>query len=157
MRPNVFLLCFVTLLPGCATIIEGKTDTVTVSTDPAGATCTIDRAGERIGAVSATPGSVTLDKSKNSLLVTCSKAGFDTATVTADPSFTGTTFANILLGGVIGIVVDAASGADNKYPPSISMNLAVQQQTPPMGPVVTIPDMTSSDIVAATKLVGPGI
>jgi hypothetical protein len=56
--------------------------------------------------------------------VTCSKDGYQTATVAQSPDFQGTTFANILLGGGIGAVADAASGANYEYPKQVVLNLA---------------------------------
>ena len=64
---TVIIIAMVTLLSGCATIMEGTGQSVTVSTDPAGAACTIDRAGTRLGQVNPTPGSLHIDKSKNDL------------------------------------------------------------------------------------------
>ena len=37
------------LLQGCATIVEGTGQNVSVATNPPGATCTVDRAGARLG------------------------------------------------------------------------------------------------------------
>jgi hypothetical protein len=112
------------MLGACATLVNGTTQTVTVSTTPAAASCTLDRMGARVGAISATPGSVRLDKSKNDLAVTCSKDGFQTATVNHAPSFSGATFGNIIAGGVVGVIVDAASGANYSYPDDIRMDMA---------------------------------
>ena len=121
-RAAPLLLAF--CLPACATIVNGSSQTVTVTTTPPAATCTLDRMGARLGAIAQTPGSVRLDKSKNDLSVVCSKPGYQTATVTHSPSFGGATFGNILAGGVIGVVVDAASGANYEYPADIRLNLA---------------------------------
>lgn len=62
-----------------------------------------------------------LDKSKNDLSVTCAKDGYQTATTVHAPSFGGATFGNIIAGGVIGVVVDAASGANYSYPDDIRL------------------------------------
>ncbi len=110
-------LALVALLPACATVVEGTSDTVTLSTTPAGATCTVDRDGERVAAVAATPGSVRISKSRHDLNVTCAKECYQPATAAASSRFTGSTFGNVLAGGVVGVVVDAASGANNRYPP----------------------------------------
>ena len=121
------LLLPLALLPACATIVNGSSQTVTVSTTPPAATCTLDRVGQRIGAIAATPGSVRVDKSKNDLSVTCAKDGYQTATVTHPPSFGGATFANILfglVGGPIAVIVDASSGANYSYPEDIRLDLA---------------------------------
>jgi len=115
------------LLSACATIVNGGSQTVTVSTAPPGTTCTVDRVGARIGAIPQTPGSLRIDKSKNDLSVTCNKSGFQTANVTHAPSFGGATFGNVLGGlviGPIGFVVDAASGANYQYPADIRLDLA---------------------------------
>src|SRR5262249_25178223 len=116
----------VCLLPlaGCATIVEGGGQSVTVATDPAGALCNVDRAGTHIGTVANTPGSLRVDKSKNDLSVSCSKGGYQSASVNQSPKFVGTTFGNILIGGLVGVVVDAASGANFEYPAEVRLSLA---------------------------------
>lgn len=112
------------MLSACATLVNGSSQNVTVSTNPPGANCTLDRVGARIGAIPVTPGSVRLDKSKNDLSVTCSKEGYQTATVAHAPSFGAATFGNLIAGGIVGVVVDAASGANYSYPDDIRMDLA---------------------------------
>jgi len=132
MLKNILVLPLA-LLSACATLVNGTSQTVTVSTTPPGASCTLDRVGTRVGAVSITPGSVRLDKSKNDLSVTCNKEGFQTATVAHAPSFSGATFGNLIAGGVIGVVVDAASGANYSYPDDIRIDMAAAVPTsPPM-------------------------
>ncbi len=118
------------MLSACATIVNGTSQSVTVSTTPPAATCTLDRVGARIGAVAQTPGSVRLDKSKNDLSVTCNKPGYQTATVVRGPSFNGWTFGNIVAGGVIGAVVDASSGANYEYPSDIRLDLVADAPAP---------------------------
>jgi hypothetical protein len=80
------------LLPGCATLFEGTSQSVSISTDPAGSDCTIDRKGSRIGQVNPTPGSIHIDKSKDDLSVLCKHSGYLSATVTQSPKFQATTF-----------------------------------------------------------------
>jgi hypothetical protein len=161
MRKAVFLLPII-LLSACATIVNGSSQTVTVSTTPAGATCTVDRVGARIGAVAQTPGSMRLDKSKNDLSVTCSKPGFQTATVSKAPSFGGATFGNLIAGGVIGVVVDAASGANYEYPGDIRLELAAEAPAalPPLAlqAPVTAPDtVEAANAVPARSMRRPGV
>jgi uncharacterized protein YceK len=118
------VVVIVAVLPGCATIMEGSSQSVSVSTTPAGALCNVDRAGTHIGTVAATPGSIHLDKSKNDLMISCTKEGFQPATLAQSPKFVGTTFGNIVAGGLIGVAVDAASGANYEYPSDIHLDLA---------------------------------
>ena len=118
------LLSLAGMLPGCATVINGSNQNITVSTSPAGAQCAVDRAGTRLGMINPTPGSLRIDKSKNDLTVTCEKDGFRTATVLQTASFGGATFGNILLGGGVGFIVDAASGANYSYPSEVRLDMA---------------------------------
>lgn len=112
------------LLPACATVVNGTSQDVVVSTSPPGAACAVDRAGARLGVVQQTPGSLHVEKSKNELTVTCGKPGFQSAAVTRSPSFSLMTFGNVLVSGLIGVVVDAASGANYQYPGDIQLDLA---------------------------------
>ena len=118
------LLVLAALLSGCATIVEGGSQNVTVETSPPGATCAVDRMGQRLGMVAPTPGTVRIDKSKNDLAITCTKDGFRPASIAQAPSFGATTLGNIIAGGVIGVVVDAASGANYTYPADVKLELS---------------------------------
>lgn len=116
-------------LSGCATIIEGTTQSVSVSTAPTvGAKCKL-QSSEGVWYVT-TPGSVTVHKTKNSLDVTCSKDGFADGSQSVRPHFNGATLGNIILGGLIGAGVDAASGADFNYPAEIDVPMKAADQTP---------------------------
>ena len=116
--PRLALLLPILLLPACATVVNGTNQSVTVETLPAGASCAVDRAGVRVGVVPQTPGSLVVDKSRHDLMVTCGKPGYQTTAVTQASSFNGWTFGNILIGGAVGLVVDAATGANYDYPRS---------------------------------------
>ncbi|BCW90151.1 hypothetical protein sos41_33190 [Alphaproteobacteria bacterium SO-S41] len=69
-------------------------------------------------------------KSKHDILVACEKPGFQTTQVIAKSTFSGTTFGNILAGGIIGVAVDAASGANNEYPESVNVVLTPLNPAP---------------------------
>ena len=109
---------------------------MSVSTSPAGALCNVDRGGAHLGTIAATPGSLRVDKSKADVTVSCSKEGYQTASVSQSPKFVGPTFANILLGGGVGVVVDAASGANFEYPAEVRVDLAPLGSPHAMNPVV---------------------
>lgn len=136
------LLVPLAFLSACATIVNGSSQTVTVSTAPSGATCIVDRMGARIGAVPQTPGSLRVDKSKHDLSVTCSKPGFQTAAVTRSSSFGAMTFGNLIAGGAVGFIVDAASGASFEYPSDIRLDLAADaaSRLPPLAMQQPSPD-----------------
>jgi hypothetical protein len=63
-----------------------------------------------------TPGQVTLSKGSSALPISCTKQCYVTG-ASIIPSNTETMAAgNVVFGGLIGLGVDAASGAMNKYP-----------------------------------------
>ena len=103
----------------CATVVGGTTQEVFIESEPTGATCKVDRLGANVGVVNPTPGRVNVSRSKETMIVSCNRDGYEQSNEVLVSSFTGATVGNILLGGVVGIVVDAASGANNKYPDRI--------------------------------------
>ena len=125
-------------LSGCATIIKGTTQSVSITSAPTqGAMCELKNS-EGVWYVT-TPGSVTVHKTKNDLTVTCSKVGFQDGVVTIPAKFNAVTAGNILAGGLIGIGVDAASGANYGYPESTEVPLVPIDGA--VTPVSTTPDM----------------
>jgi hypothetical protein len=100
----------------CATIIGGTSQDVYVQTDPTGADCKVDRQGASVGVVRPTPGRINVARSKETMIISCTLDGYQQADEVVASSFSGATVGNILMGGLIGIAVDAASGANNKYP-----------------------------------------
>lgn len=125
---------------GCATIIEGTDQPVGLITTPPGAVCNLTREGKVIAQIAPTPGQVVVEKSKHDILIECTKEGYQRAQVIAKSTFTGTTFGNILAGGVIGVVVDASSGANNEYPESINIQMTpLGQPTPQPAPAAGTP------------------
>lgn len=111
------------LSAACSTIVTGTSQTIAVSTTPAGAACTVDRNGERIGSVAETPGTVRVSKSSRTLEVECREAGYLPATARRSPDFQPWTLGNVLIGGLLGLGIDAASGAISVYPSSIQLSL----------------------------------
>jgi hypothetical protein len=121
-------------LGDCATITKGTTQTVAIDTPGVpGATCTIQTQSGPRGVV--TPGSVVLDKSSSPLPITCTKECYVTGS-SIIPSGTETMAAgNVVFGGLLGLGVDAATGAMNKYPDMVTVAMApdqtCQQPAPP--------------------------
>jgi len=119
----IILSVAVFLTSGCATIVKGGSQNVTVKTDPPGANCELSKQGKSVGVVNPTPGTVGLGKGAASLDVICKKSGYLDASAKLSSSVQGWTWGNLLLGGPIGIVWDAASGAMHEYQSEISMKL----------------------------------
>jgi len=120
---NGLLLSLAVLSSGCATLTKGGSQTVTVDTDPSGAMCTLTRDAKPVAVVNPTPGSVPVDKAKGAIAIACTKPGFLEAAGNLASEFQAMTFGNILFGGIVGIVVDAASGAMHQYPDTVKLTL----------------------------------
>ncbi|MBS0595683.1 MAG: hypothetical protein JSR84_19715 [Proteobacteria bacterium] len=124
---TTFAVTSVLLASGCATVTTGTTQAVGVNTDPQGADCHFSRDGKLVGRVNPTPGTMQIGKGYGNVAVSCKKDGFDELAGTIGSEFQAMTLGNILLGGIIGIAVDAASGALMKYPESVTFALVPTQ------------------------------
>jgi hypothetical protein len=116
-------VCVLAGLSGCATIVSGSAQKVTVDTDPPGAACVFRRGGSVIGMVSPTPGTLSVDKSRDDIEVRCTKQGYLDNVGVVGSRFQGMTFGNVLFGGLIGVIVDAQSGATAEYQPQVTLRL----------------------------------
>ncbi len=109
-------------LCGCATLTAEDTQTINVTTEPAGAACTLTN---KLGAwnIPATPAGALVHRSFSPLIIECRKAGLS-ATQSLEPFTRGRAYGNILLLG-IPAYVDAATGAGYEYrPQSVTLKLA---------------------------------
>jgi hypothetical protein len=114
-KPLVAMAALGVAVSGCATVVSGTSQTIAITTPPAtGAICTLT-GGDGEHAQVSTPGVVTVPRSKNDLLIDCKKPGWKEATGTIPSHFAGATLGNVLIGGVVGVGIDAASGAANHY------------------------------------------
>ena len=111
------------MLAGCASISHGTTQQIALTTEPPGATCTLSRQGLSIATVAETPAVALVQRDKRDILATCSKPGYQTAIRTLHSGVADSSFGNILVGGLIGVAIDSANGADNEYPGSVSIPL----------------------------------
>ena len=110
-------------LSGCATLVRGSSQTVTANTQPPGARCEFQHPHAPAVVAERTPQTVTLEKSKDDVTVVCRKDGYLDASAPLRSVFEGWTFGNILFGGLVGVAVDAGSGAMHDYPQSVTLVL----------------------------------
>jgi len=117
---HIALIACAALLGACATITKGTSQVVAVDTPGVpGATCTIQtQSGPQ---VVVTPASVNLSKGSNALPIQCTKECYVTGSSIIPSGTEAMAAGNVLLGGVIGLGVDAASGAMNKYPDIVTV------------------------------------
>lgn len=118
---RLMMLCGLALAtPACATIVNGTTQELYIDSEPKGASCAIDRQGAAASVVNPTPGTVKVPRHKESIVVSCSLDGYEQSNEVVASSFTGLTLANLILpGGMVGVMIDASTGANNKYPEKI--------------------------------------
>lgn len=102
---------------GCATITKGTTQPIAVNTPGApGAECVLSSAA--IGSrVVTTPATLTVDKSQEAITVQCRKECYHDGSGIIASNTETMAAGNVIFGGLIGLGVDAASGAMNKYTP----------------------------------------
>ena len=101
--------CF--LMSGCATITTGTHQEVSVNSTPQGANVVVNSGHKDV-----TPCSFKLQRNREHI-IKISKDGYRTAQVILRKTFCGSTAGNILVGGIIGMGVDAMSGAMYKLVP----------------------------------------
>ncbi len=124
VRLAILSLIVALLVLGCASIMKGTKQSVTLSSSPSQASVVIKTPGGMTFFEGVTPATVKLPK-KNEYIVTVALAGYKdaTANITKD-GIEGWFWGNILCGGIIGIIVDASNGAMNKLgPDQISVQL----------------------------------
>ena len=112
-------------LSGCATITRGTTEEFTVQSNPSGANVRLDT-----GQTGITPATFTVPR-KRDIIVTVSKPGYESYTETVTTKIVGRgasgVAGNVLVGGIIGIGVDAISGAAlNHTPNPLIVNLVAK-------------------------------
>ena len=112
---------------GCASIIEGTSQEISINTNPAAADCALKRQDQVIARVNPTPGAATIKKTKYDITIYCNKTGYQEATYMNHSGAAGATFGNIVLGGGIGWAIDSAAGADNKYDSPVNITLVPVQ------------------------------
>jgi len=119
-------------LGACSTITTGTKQNMTVFTEQVdGAKCTLVDSKKAHWGVSSTPGTVEVTKGDGPMKVTCDKAGYKTTSIIVEEGFAGMTLGNVILGGGVGIIVDAASGAAQKYPDNVYVWLEPENWSSP--------------------------
>ncbi|MES1944800.1 hypothetical protein PC39_11812 [Salinisphaera sp. PC39] len=99
------------LLAGCASIIHGSTQEVEVSSEPSKAEVFIN--GNLRGT---TPLSLSLKRKKRHV-ITVSLPGYRNREIALERRVDGWVWGNIILGGLIGLVIDASTGAMYRIEP----------------------------------------
>jgi hypothetical protein len=120
------LLAGCSLASGCASIVNGTTQLVTVETHRdqtpvEGASCELVNSKGTYHVK--TPGTIPIGRAYGDLSVRCEKSGMDVGMTSTASSTKAMVFGNILLGGAIGAALDTSSGAAYEYPELIRVEM----------------------------------
>jgi hypothetical protein len=113
------------LAGGCASVTGGASQNITIQTrddagrEVPGANCELTNSKGRW--LLATPGSTTINRSNDDMLVVCSKGGLEPARAEVVSVVKGAMFGNILIGGGVGAFIDHTSGSAYEYPSFIGL------------------------------------
>lgn len=126
MKITKTLLLLPLLATGCATMVSGSTQNINVqaidkeSNQPIdGAVCTVKDKNGNTYAVPSNPGKIVVSKGKGVLTTHCVKKGYKQEEVGVGQNFDAWSVANVVFWP--GLIVDAATGAIQKYPDHITV------------------------------------
>jgi hypothetical protein len=124
MKP-VCALFVVALLSGCASIIQGKTQSITFTSVPGAATFSVKNRGGTVIHTGTTPSTLELARGSGyfkseQYTVTLEKPGYASRMIELSGSVNGWYIGNVLLGGLIGmLIVDPITGAMYTLKPEV--------------------------------------
>jgi len=119
MKKIAAVIIGLSLLTGCASIVNGTNQSVSVHTGSIqGARCELANDKGK-WYVNQTPGSVVVHRSYNDLTIHCQKKGLRNSFKQVASKTKGMAFGNVVFGGVIGAGVDMANGSAYDYPTEI--------------------------------------
>ncbi len=122
---SLFVFACALSLIACATITKGTTQVVAIDTPGVpGATCTIQT--QNGPQIVTTPGSLTLTKGSAALPVSCTKECYLAGSGVIASNTEAMAAGNVVFGGVIGLGVDAATGAINKHADQVTVTIPDQ-------------------------------
>jgi hypothetical protein len=125
MRGLPKLIIGTLVLTSCAAVTTGTTQSLTVASEPSGAQCKLLRGDSAtvVGVINQTPSTLRIDKSSQLMIIECTKEGHEVSRAYLEPDFQAMTLGNAIIGGGIGLMVDAASGAMAKYPENTTVTM----------------------------------
>lgn len=120
----LFPLAVLSLMTACSSVTKGTDQELFVQTpDVRDASCTLKDSKNATYSVAKTPGYVSVQRGGGDLHIKCEKENYQDGEAILVQGFESMTMGNLLVGGLIGIAVDAASGAAFKYPDNVTVLL----------------------------------
>jgi hypothetical protein len=112
MKTHVtFALILVLFTVNCSSIVHGTTQQVKVDSEPSGAAVTVECGDVANDPKLVTPAVVNLHRKPDYCALKLNKEGYAPKEVRFAQKVSGWYFGNILVGGLVGLIVDAANGA----------------------------------------------
>lgn len=150
---------FATQLVGCASIVNGQNQSVSVearmdAAPVSGASCKLSN--NKGTWYVTTPGSTTVQRSYEDLAVRCEKESLDAGIAAVKSSTKAMAFGNILFGGVIGAGVDVATGAAYDYPTLITVLMGKTVSVGAPGQAASAPPSAAAASSPAASAPAPG-
>ena len=118
---RIVALSPIVLAGACASIVSDNDSTTYIATEPQNARCELQ--GNKFKRVVDTPANISLPADAAPISVICEAEGFRQTSKDMDTSADGWIVGNILFGGIVGIAIDAARGAGQKYPEEFTVVL----------------------------------
>ena len=144
LRRTLAGISLLMLVSGCATVVSGPSQHIGIASIPTGATVSVDNVAR-----GQTPVLTPLSR-KDDHLVKVELPGYHPFEATLTRSVNGWVFGNILIGGLIGVGVDALSGAMYSLTPGqITASLLALPHPPESRERVAQPVMTDQPVTAS--------
>ena len=113
---TVLILVLLSLFVGCATIIHGTKQPISINSSPDQGDIVVTREGGVVVFNGKTPTTCELQR-KFEYDVTINLAGYQESKIHISKEFDAIYLGNILCGGIIGLIIDASNGAMYKLAP----------------------------------------
>lgn len=115
---RIILAVVALALAGCATIITGTTKAVNVTSEPSGVIVSIQ--GKQVR----TPGTILISRSSgNGVGYVRTEENGPVFPIMVQSEFEGWFIGNLVIGGVVGMLIDLATGAYRNYPDAVHFQL----------------------------------
>src|SRR5262245_23029266 len=129
------------LTSGCASVTSGPQQAVNFQTDPGDADCTLTQSNMEIAKFK-TPNSVVLKRANLPIMMACTKAGYYPTRAMIGSTIAGAAWGNLVLGGIVGVVIDQSTGAAYRYYDPPKFTLIAAADPPPQSSQVIAPGIT---------------
>lgn len=158
MRNAGLLAGMALLLPGCASIVSGSQQSISVQTvsmngPVSGALCRLSNNKGSWDLMA--PGSTTVQRSFEALSVRCEKEGFEPAIETFASATKPIAFGNVLVGGLIGASIDMSSGAAYDYPALVTVTFRGAAAAAPSAAPAAAAGATDTVVATAAPRAAP--